>query len=167
MPLIQKPSIKGIGTSKNHKDKHAVSFSYSFSGDTSAPIVLGALQLTGSSYTLDTSQLSSANIESIKTLQVSATFPRTANNELIGGLFIYSSVSGQIITLNPLCLNPAVYAGEQGIICATVPIVTGSPSRIVFAKQDNNTGALLGDMMVTAFDFELPPFINTGFSTGF
>jgi hypothetical protein len=192
MPLLVKPYLtriqartgatsERVGTGKDapmivHGGKHnkyVASFSYDFSGDVPTQQIVQGISFQGSMVELNMQSVAAnAEVRAIKALQITCEFYSGAADvageiNTDSDLFVFIPATGQLIRLAPSTFPIAggTIISSTAVLAAVVPVASFSPTVIQFVKGVASFGGMFGKLTVSAFDFSLPPYSTTGFST--
>lgn len=171
MPVLVKPSVRTVDAKNN---RHAISFTFSFIGETPDKISIGGVSYVGFMYEVSPIGLSSASLPPFKSLRFSQSFfSPTTNGDNDGDLFIYSPSSGEITRIGyPLNVtsgpDPADFLSAYGNTSGVIPVVCANDASLQFIKIVKAAVGVSGTIMegilnATIYDFDVAPFITQGY----
>lgn len=165
MGLITAPSLRTRFI--DNTPHNAVSFTYDWSTDTPRSQNLGGVIFQGSSYRFNVTTLNNpaaTNLPILKSLQFSQSFTGVddSGNTVDGSLYVYVPSAGQFIRLaQPTEVSPST---NVKILTGIIPLLSNTPTEIIFAKGVDGGGMLHGIFNATLFDDYLPSYITSGIS---
>ena len=163
MSYLAQPVVRVIDTAKKH---HALTFGFTWDDETVGLVGVGGQSIAASSFVLNPQGLAgAANLGIFRSLRFSESF---ANNPLLdpdandGSLYVISQASGEVTRFSPF-IPPVPIDRCYPTVSGVIPLVSALQGPIQFVKgaQQQNT---FGMLTVTLYDFEIPPFIQSGFS---
>jgi hypothetical protein len=168
MPLLIAPAVRTIDSKRNH---HATSFTFDWDNEPISNMSIGGLLVTGAAlFTLQTHGIGGvASLPPVRSLRFSQSFfnaDTPDGND--GSLFIVFPASGEMTRISPLLTVPGTFTRVFPTVTGVIPVVSAIDAPIQFFRQAVVSAGtaidVVGFMTITLYDFDVPPFIQSGFS---
>lgn len=171
MSIVQKISVRTLPSGPDGRRRNCVNMSYMFNGDAASQRSNGPVVFNGTSFVFDVSAVAGGfSIGEIKALQFASRFYVNMNQagpfNYDGLVSIYSPSTGQFAQIG---LASQAFSGasgfgtsESGVVSGVIPIIASAPTLLVIGKSVASDGLLYGRIDLTAFDFDIAPWMNQG-----